>query len=426
MAGAGNETVFTWRAPAVKFGPGAVGEVGHDVAALGCRRVLVVTDQRVAATGAAGRATEAVRQAGVDATVYADVHIEPTDVGVRAAADAVRDGGWDGFVAVGGGSVIDTAKAVNLLTHVSGDLLDYVNAPIGGGRSPENPLAPLVAVPTTAGTGAECTAVCVVDLLEQHVKSGISDAALRPALAVVDPELTLSLPPEVTAASAFDVLCHALESYTARPYSDFPRHAPEARVAYCGANPVSDLWIERTMPLLARSVRTAVADGSDLAARTDLHLAALFAGMGFGNAGVHIPHACAYPIAGRVREYVPNGYLTDSPLVPHGQSVVLTAPATFARTFASSPDRHAWAATTLDPSVADLPDKSSWLPTAIRRLMRDTGVPSGLVDVGYGEADIDGLVEGALAQQRLLGLAPVPVDADLLAEVFRSSIQPVG
>lgn len=357
--------------------------------------------------------------------MYAEAHIEPTDVSVREAADAVRGGGWDGFVAIGGGSVIDTAKAVNLLTHASGDLLDYVNAPIGAGRAPEAPLAPLVAVPTTAGTGAECTAVCVVDLLDQQVKSGISDAALRPALAVVDPELTLSLPAEVTAASAFDVLCHALESYTARPYSRFPRHAPETRVAYCGANPVSDLWIERTVPLLARSMRTAVADGSDLAARTDLHMAALFAGMGFGNAGVHIPHACAYPIAGRVREYVPAGYLADSPMVPHGQSVVLTAPAVFARTFASSPDRHVWAATTLDPSVSELPDKSSWLPTAVRRLMRDTGVPSGLADVGYGEADIDGLVEGALAQQRLLGLAPISVDAGVLAEVFRASVEPI-
>src|SRR5262245_45538688 len=169
-----NESVFTWAAPPLKFGIGALDELG---------------------------------------------------------------------VAVGGGSSIDTAKAVNLLTTHPGELLDFVTPPIGAGKAPRLPLKPLIAVPTTAGTGSESTTICVVDLLDLRLKAGVSHPALRPALAVVDPRVTLSLPPQVTAASGMDVLSHALESYTsvrfdARPAPDDPARRP----AFCGANPVSDIW----------------------------------------------------------------------------------------------------------------------------------------------------------------------------------------
>jgi len=419
-----NETVFTWGAPPLKFGPGAVDEIGHDVARLGLRRVLVLTDPRVAATGLAERIRAALAAAGVDSVIYDRVQCEPTDDSLRAAAAAaVELGGgqeWDGFVAAGGGSVIDTAKAVNLLSTSGGELMDYVNQPVGQGRPPVRPPKPLVAVPTTAGTGSESTPVCVLDILGLRIKTGISHPSLRPALAVVDPLVTLSLPPEVTASAGMDIVCHALESYTARHYTARPRRDAQSRVAYNGANPISDVWAERSLSLIARSFRRAVQSGGDLAARTDMMLAATFAGMGFGNAGVHIPHACGYAIAALVRDYHPAGYDAGEAMVPHGQSVALTAPAAFRFTFATDPDRHVRAAALLGADAGPAADR---LPGALLSLMRDIDIPAGLGAVGYGDADVADLVEGALVQQRLLSVAPGPVTADDLAAIFRASLR---
>ncbi|MGH3327742.1 MAG: hydroxyacid-oxoacid transhydrogenase [Streptomycetales bacterium] len=425
-----SETVFTWGAPPIKFGPGAADELGHDLEQLGVHRVLLLTDPGVADTGTPHRIAEHVRGAGLTVEIFDKVHIEPTDASLREAIAFAAGSSWDGFVAVGGGSAIDTAKAVNLMTsHPGGDLMDYVNAPVGGGKAPPGPVKPLVAVPTTAGTGAECTPVCVLDILGMKVKSGISHPRLRPSLAVIDPLVTLTLPPEVTAASGMDVLCHALESWTARPYDAYPRRRPEQRVAYCGANPISDIWIEHTLRILARSLRTAVRSGDDLAARSDMLAAATYAGMGFGNAGVHIPHACAYPIAGRVRSYRPAGYPAagteggaPEPLIPHGQSVSLTAPAAFRFTFDADPQRHLQAARLLDPHDPG-GDPRERLPAAVVALMRDIGIPNGIAAVGFGEDDIADLVEGTLAQQRLLSIAPCEPTAEQLAAIFRNSLR---
>jgi hydroxyacid-oxoacid transhydrogenase len=423
----GSESVFTWGAPPLKFGTGAVDEIGHDACRLGLRRVLVLTDPRVAATGLAVRVGEALAASGVAHAVYDRVQCEPTDASLRAAvaaaAELAGEGAWDGYIAVGGGSVIDTAKAVNLMTTSGGDLMDYVNKPVGQGRAPLRPPRPLIAVPTTAGTGSESTPVCVLDILDLRVKTGISHPSLRPALAVVDPLVTISLPPEVTASAGMDIVCHALESYTARPYTAFARHAADARVAYNGSNPVSDTWAEKSLALIARSFRRAVDAGDDLAARSDMMLAATFAGMGFGNAGVHIPHACGYPIAGLVRDYRPAGYNADQPMVPHGQSVSLTAPAAFRFTFATDPARHLRAAALLAGKRAIDEAPIDRLPTALIDLMRDIAIPAGLAAVGYDERDISDLVAGAMMQQRLLGIAPAPVDADDLAGIFGGSFE---
>jgi hydroxyacid-oxoacid transhydrogenase len=417
------ETVFTYGVPDLKFGPGAADEIGYDLGSrYGARRVLVVTDAGVAATGSPQRVADAIRAYGIEARVFAESHVEPTDESLRYAVDVARaDGPWDAFVAVGGGSSIDTAKAVNLLTTNPGDLMDYVNAPVGGGRAPSQPLKPLVAVPTTTGTGSESTTICVLDVLDLKVKTGISHARLRPTLAVVDPLLTMTQPAGVTAACGMDILCHALESYTAMPYTSFERKAPEQRVPYCGANPVADMWSEKALRLLARSFRAAVADGDDVGARTDMALAATFAGMGFGNAGVHIPHANAYPIAGGVRGYRPAGYPTDEPLVPHGMAVALTAPEAFRFTFPACPDRHAAAADLLGPGDGRS-EPAQRLPAALTALMRDIGIPNGISAVGYGEADVDTLVAGAMKQRRLLATAPRPVTEEDIAGIFVRSL----
>jgi hydroxyacid-oxoacid transhydrogenase len=414
------EQVFTYAAPALKFGSGASGEVGHDLAAFGARRVLLVTDAGVAATGHPERIADQCRARGLDVVVFAGARVEPTDESMETAIAFARDQGpFDAVLAVGGGSSIDTAKAVNLLLTNPGELIDYINAPIGKARAPEQPLLPLVAVPTTTGTGAESTTICVLDVLSLHVKTGISHPALRPRLAVVDPSLTLTQPATVTAAAGMDILCHALESYTARWYADFDAKQPEQRVPYCGANPIADLWSEKALTLLATAFRPAVRDGADVVAREQMAMAATFAGLGFGNAGVHIPHANAYPIAGRVRSYVPDGYPAGEPIVPHGMAVALTAPEAFRFTYEADPDRHQRAARLLDPDA--LGDGPDLLPGVLTTLMRDIDIPNGLGEVGYTASDVPDLVAGAVQQQRLLATAPrTPTEEDLAAIFLRS------
>jgi hydroxyacid-oxoacid transhydrogenase len=418
------EAIFTYGAPQLKFGPGASEEIGFDLSRYGTRRVLVVTDPGVAATGNPQRVAEQMARFGIEAHVFDGVHVEPTDASLAAAiAHARSTGPWDALAAVGGGSSIDTAKAINLLLTNPGDLMDYVNAPVGKGAAPLNPLKPLVAVPTTTGTGSESTTICVLDVLALKVKTGISHARLRPTLAVIDPLLTLTQPPGVTASAGMDILCHALESYTARRYTSFEHKTPEQRVPYCGSNPISDMWSEKAMRLLATSFRTAVRHGDDAAAREDMAMAATFAGLGFGNAGVHIPHANAYPIAGRVQDFHPKDYPAHEPMVPHGMSVALTAPEAFRFTFDAAPQRHLHAAELLAPETDRPADDSEFLPSVLISLMREIGMPNGVAALGYAPSDIPDLVDGALKQQRLLATSPKPVSEDDAAAIFARSME---
>ena len=419
------ETVFVMEMSPIKFGLGAADEIGHDARRLGLRRALLVTDPRLAAAGPVGRVREVLAEAGVKADVFDGVEVEPTDRSMEEAALFARAHEWDGLVAVGGGSVIDTAKVMNLLTCHPAPLLAYVNAPVGEGRPVPGPLRPLIAVPTTAGTGSETTAVAVTHVVDQHVKAGVSHRLLRPALGVVDPLTTLSAPPLVTAAAGADVLTHAIESYTTRPYDARPKHDPATRPAYIGANPASDVWCEKAIELAGRYLRRAVLNGQDLEARLHLALAANYAGIGFGNAGVHLPHAVAYPVAGLARDWRPGDYPGRGPLVPHGIAVILTAPAAFRFTYPASPERHLRAAELLGVPVRDLPpaDRAEALPGALTALMRDIGLPAGLAAVGYGEADLAALTAGTLRQPRLLAGAPRGVGEADLERILRESLR---
>jgi hydroxyacid-oxoacid transhydrogenase len=425
LAAVPNETIFTMETTPLKFGPGATAEVGYDLKRLGVKRPLLITDRGLMRTGLADRVCHVLREADLAADLYDDVHVEPTDVSWEAIAEYVQGRDYDGFVAVGGGSVIDSAKAANLFTTYPAPLTDYLNKPIGKGLPIPGPLKPLVAIPTTAGTGSETTAVAVLDLLSLHVKTGISHRYLRPSLAIVDPLNTVTLPPMATAYPGFDVLTHALESFTSRPYDARPRHRPDERPVYVGRNPVSDLWCEKALEYLGRSLRRAVLNGYDMDARNDLALAATYAGIGFGNAGVHVPHALAYPIAGQVRSFVPPDYPPDQPLIPHGLSVISTAPATFRWTFPTSPERHVRAAQLLGGDTSSLTDAQarSVLPETLLSLMRDIGIPNGLGALGFGDADVAGLVDGALKQQRLLVCCPRDVGAEELEPIVRASMQ---
>jgi alcohol dehydrogenase class IV len=419
------ETVFVMEMSPIKFGLGATDEIGHDALRLGVKKALIFTDANLAGLGLPERVRGLLEEQGVKADVYDSVEVEPTDRSMEEAAEYARSKEFDGLIAVGGGSTIDTCKAANLLAAYPAPILDYINKPVGGGKPVPGPLKPLIAVPTTGGTGSETTAAAITHIVDQSVKAGISHRLLRPALGVVDPLNTLTAPPEVTAAVGADVLTHAIESYTTRPYNARPKHHPPDRPVYVGANPASDIWCEKAMEYVARYLRRAVLNGLDVEARLHLALAANYAGIGFGNAGVHIPHAVAYPIAGLVRDYVPSGYRTRHAMVPHGMAVILTAPAAFRFTYATAPERHLRAAELLGAEVRGLGEaaRREALPQALISLMRDIGLPNGIAAVGYTERDLPALIEGTLKQPRLLAGAPRAVGATELDWILRDALR---
>jgi hydroxyacid-oxoacid transhydrogenase len=422
MAASDRETVFTLEATPIKFGPGASADAGWELRRLGVQRALLVTDPGVAALGHPDRIRERIEAEGIEVVVYDRTRVEPTIDSFQDAADFALDAGVDGFVSVGGGSSIDTAKAANLIVTHPAAVIDYVNPPVGGGRKPPAPLRPHLAMPTTSGTGSEATTVAVLDLPDEKVKSGISHRYLRPSQGIVDPELVRSLPAEVTSSTGLDVVCHAAESYLARPYDERERpETPDDRPPYQGANPVADVWAGKALEYGGRYLRRAVADGDDLEARGAMMLAASMAGVGFGSAGVHIPHACAYPVASLKHECRPLGDDGDHPFVPHGHSVIVTAPAAFRFTYEAMPERHHRVAEWLAGEPIDDPGPDT-LPDVLRALMRDVGAPRGLAELGYGEDDFPALVEGAMKQERLLVVAPRRPGERDLAHVLNASM----
>ncbi|WP_207890283.1 hydroxyacid-oxoacid transhydrogenase [Rubrobacter taiwanensis] len=420
---ADRETIFTMEATPIKFGPGASEETGWELKRLGVGRVMLVSDPGVVEAGITDRIRERIEAENIEVEVFARTRVEPTLDSLQEAADFAVEGNFDGFVAVGGGSSIDTAKAANLAATHPAPLMEYVNPPVGGGKKPPSPLKPLLAVPTTAGTGSEATTVVVLDIPEQRVKTGISHQYLRPTRGVVDPELTLTLGPEVSSSCGLDVVCHAAESYLSRPYNERPKPAsPDDRPPYQGSNPIADIWSAKALEYGGRYLRRAVADGRDVEARGFMMLGATLAGIGFGSAGVHIPHACAYPIAGLKHEYQPPGYPKDHPFVPHGWSVIVTAPAAFRFTYDAMPEKHRQVAELLAGRPVGKADENT-LPEIIIRLMQDVGAPRGIRELGYGEEDIPDLVAGAMKQQRLLVGSPKKVTEEDLANILRESMQ---
>lgn len=424
----GNESAFSVDVSAITFGPGVLAEAGDHAAALGCKRVALFTDGSLARLEHVDVAARSLRAAGIDVVLYDEVHVEPTDVSFRAAADFARSGRFDGYVSVGGGSVIDTCKAALLYATYPAELRTYVNAPIGDGKAVPGPLPPHIACPTTCGTGSECTGIAVFDDLSLKAKTGIASRRLRPSLALIDPRATRTLPAMVVAASGFDVLCHALESYTARAYTARPRPAaPSARPMSQGRNPWSDVGALEALRLAGKYLVRAVRDDSDDEAREALSWGATLAGIAFGNAGVHLPHAMSYAVAGlaeRVREYRCAGYPQDEPLVPHGISVVVNAPSVFRTTAPTSPERHLAAAEALGADVrgASPQDAAEAICRVLVETMRATGVPLGVGAIGYGEADLDALTHGAIVQKRLVDNAPLPVDEAAMRGLFRNAL----
>ena len=420
------ETAFTIDTSSIKFGPGITGEAGYELDRLGASRVMVVTDPQMAGSAAVNTATNSLKQANVDFAVFDRVSVEPTDVSFKEAIEFAVNGRFDGFLPVGGGSSIDTAKAANLYSTYPADFLEYVNAPIGEGTPVPGDLKPLVAVPTTAGTGSETTGVAIFDFEELGAKTGIAHRSLRPDVGLVDPENTRSLPKMVAACSGFDVLCHGIESYTALSFSQ--REAPVSpaqRPTYQGANPISDVWALAALEMVGNSILPAVLDPDDLVARSNMAMAATFAGVGFGNAGVHLPHGMSYAVSGLVTDYAPEDYPQGKAIVPHGMAVILNAPAVFRYTASSNPERHMRAARLLGADIAGAgpEDAGDLIADRLIFILKEIGFPNGLGGVGYTPDDIPALVEGTLPQHRVTKLAPRATGADELTALFTDSMQ---
>lgn len=419
------ETAFSIDMSSIKYGFGVTSEVGYEMRRFGVIRVMVLSDPRMAFEKPVSIALNSIKEQGIEVVLYDKVKVEPTDISFKEAAEFAANGDFDGFVAVGGGSTIDTAKAANLYATYPSDFLTYVNAPIGRGRPVPGPLKPLVAIPTTTGTGSETTGVAIFDMLSIKAKTGISHRALRPVIGLVDPENTLTLPEMVIASSGLDVLCHGLESFTAMPFDS--REAPDnpgLRPTYQGANPISDVWAHSAISMVAKNLSRAVHDPDNREARAQMLMASTFAGVGFGNAGVHLPHGMSYPVSGLVRKYRPEGYPPNQPIIPHGMSVALHAPAVFRFTASANPTRHREAARLMGADVTGVinEDAGNVLSQQISSLLRDIGMPNGLSAVGYGPGDVDNLVKGTLPQHRVTKLSPRLANKSDLRKLFLESM----
>ena len=421
------EIGFEMAASNIRFGYGITAEIGMDMKDLGARNVMVLTDPNIAKLPMIEPLIKSLDSEGVPYVLYDRVRVEPTDSSFKEAIAFAVDNNVDAFVAFGGGSVIDTAKAANLYsTYPTDDFLAYVNAPIGKGKPVPGMLKPLYAIPTTAGTGSETTGVAIFDLEEMHAKTGIASRMLKPTLGIVDPMNMLSMPPMITASTALDILTHAVESYTAIHYSNRPRpERPMLRPAYQGSNPISDMWAIKAMEIMADNFTVAVEDPTNVDARGMMALAATFAGVGFGNAGVTLPHGMSYPVSGMVRDYIAPDYISDHPIIPHGISVAINAPSVFRFTGPSNPKRHMEAAVALGADTRGVKEEEAGelLADTMIGYFKRFNIPNGLKAVGFTEADIPKLVEGTLPQHRVTKLSPRPVGPAELTELFKGAMQ---
>jgi hydroxyacid-oxoacid transhydrogenase len=426
LPGMSKDIAFEMAVSSVRFGIGVTREVGMDLAEMGATLVMVVTDPVLARLPPVATVLESLDRSKIPYAVYDRVRVEPSDESFLDAIAFAKQRPFDAFVAVGGGSVIDTAKAANLYTtYPPADFLDYVNPPIGKGLPVPGRLKPLLAIPTTAGTGSETTGVTIFDYKKLKAKTGIANRWLKPTLGYLDPDNTRTMPPQVAASTGLDILSHAIESFTAMPYTERPMpERPALRPAYQGSNPISDIWSMEALRMVNLFLVRAFDDTSDEEARANMLLAAAYAGVGFGNAGVHLPHGMSYPVSGNVKSYRAPGYVTDHAIVPHGMSVILNAPAVFRFTAVASPDRHLQAAEALGAHVAGArpEDAGKILADRITWFMQRLQMPNGLNAIGYSSSDIPALVEGTLPQHRVTKLSPRPAGPDELAQLFEESM----
>jgi len=422
----GSDRGFTVGMPTFTFGAGVLAEAGENARDLGLARVGLFTDTRLVHGEHVATVRASLAAAGVDVAVYDAVKIEPDDASFQDAARFAADGRFDGFVSVGGGSVMDTCKAANLHSSHPADFMAYVNAPIGEGRRVPGAVKPHIACPTTSGTGSETTGIAIFTLKALNAKTGIISRKLIPTVALVDPDVTRSLPSAAVAATGFDCMSHALESITARA---FPRRLNPAkglaRPVSQGANAFSDMLASQSLRLVGQFLERAVRDASDVEARTEMMYAAMLSGIAFNAAGCHLPHGLSYAVSGLTKDWHVPGYPEGSTLVPHGMAVVLNNPSVWRHTSRASPERHLHCAHSLGADTRDLEpdDGGEALASRVIALMRATGMPNGLAALGFDESHLDALATGAEPQYRVIRNAPVDIGRDEIKRLFRGAMK---
>jgi alcohol dehydrogenase class IV len=420
-----SDKAFTVGMPTFTFGAGCLAEAGEQALEQSLKRVALFTDQSLRNSVHVAAVSASLRAAGVEFVIYDEISVEPTTASFQAAARFASEGKFDGYVSVGGGSVMDTCKAANLYATHPADFMSYVNAPIGGGQKVPGPLKPHIACPTTAGTGSETTGIAIFNLTAINAKTGIISRRLIPTVALIDPTVTLTLPAKVMAASGFDCMSHALESLTARPW---PRRLNPARgvnrPVSQGANPFSDALAGEALRSVGKFLVRAVNDASDIEARTEMMFAATQAGIAFNAAGCHLPHGLSYPVSGLTRDFHLDGYPPRKSLVPHGMAVVLNNPSVWRFTAPCSPQRHLHGAACLGAETRDAlpPDAGEALAGRVVEMMRATGMPNGLSDLGFTVADVDALAIGSEPQYRVIRNAPKEVSREDLKSLFRAAM----
>src|SRR5438552_7917405 len=421
-----SDKAFTVGMPTFTFGHGCLGEAGDQARELGLRRVALFTDAALRDSAHVATVSSSLAAAGVDVVIYDAVVVEPTAASFKAAAKFATEGGFDGYVSVGGGSVMDTCKAANLYATYPAEFMTYVNAPIGAGQKVPGPVKPHIACPTTAGTGSETTGIAIFNLTEINAKTGIISRRLIPTVALIDPDVTRTLGKNVMAASGFDCMSHALESLTARAW---PRRQNPARGASRpvsqGANPFSDALASEALKAVGKFLVRAVNDATDAEARTELMYAATQAGIAFNAAGCHLPHGLSYAVSGLARDFHVPGYPEGKTLVPHGMAVLLNNPSFRRYTAPCAPERHIRAAACLGGETRDASpeDAGEALAGRVIELMRAAGMPNGLAELGFGSEDIDALANGAEPQYRVIRNAPKEVSRDDLKSLFGSAMR---
>jgi len=422
----GSDRGFTVGMPTFTFGSGVLAEAGPNATELGLHRVALFTDRGLAGGEHVAKVKNSLAAAKIDTAVYDEVSIEPTDASLQAAARFAREARADGYVSVGGGSVMDTCKAANLYAAQPAEFMTYVNAPIGGGQRVPGPLKPHIACPTTSGTGSETTGIAIFTLASMNAKTGIISRRLTPTVALVDPDVTRTLPANVVASTGFDCMSHSLEAMTARLY---PRRLSRAqgieRPVSQGANPFSDALALQALDTVGRFLVRAVHDARDAEARTEMMYAAMLSGIAFNASGCHLPHGLSYAVSGLIRDWHVDGYPAGKSLVPHGMAVVLNNPSVWRYTASAHPERHLRCARALgaDAHGAAASDAGDVLAGRIVDLMRAAGMPNGLAALGFGDADLDALATGAEPQYRVIKNAPVDVDREAIKRLFRGALR---
>ena len=416
---------FTVAMPRLTVGRGTLREAGERAVALGMSRVALFTDPGLASGPLIAIVNDSLRQAGVDVGLFSDIRVEPDDASVERGNTFLQDGRFDGVVSVGGGSVIDTAKAAMVLHCHGGKALDYFAPPVGQGKAIPGPLLPHIACPTTSGTGSECTSISVLRINELDCKFVIASPWMLPQVAIVDPQCCDSLPANIVASTGFDLCCHALECFTARAYTEHAKVAStNARQYIQGANPFSDMAAREAMGIVGKYLERGVNDASDQEARDQLMWGATLAGIAFGNAGTHLPHAMSYGVTHLMKDITTDGYAISSPFVPHGISVIVNAPSIFRYTAEATPERHLEGAACLlaDARGATPDDAGEVLANRLVSLMKATRMPNGLSGVGFDESHITALAASSVRQGRAIANAPRESNLVDLENMYRSAL----